>query len=56
MARRIHTAEQIIHTFREVEVLLTHGQSVQHASRRIGITEQTCYHWRSDSARRKPAA
>ncbi len=32
MARRIHTAEQIIHTFREVEVLLTHGQSVQHAS------------------------
>ncbi len=32
MARRIHTADQIIHTLRAVEVLLAHGQSVQHAS------------------------
>ena len=48
MARRIHTAEQIIHKLREVEVLLAQGQSVQQASRQIGVTEQTYYRWRKE--------
>ncbi len=48
MARRMYTAEQIIHRFHEVEVLLTHGQSVQQASRQIGVTEQTYYRWRKE--------
>ena len=46
MARRIYTAAQIIHKLREVEVLLAQGQSVQQASRQIGVTEQTYYRWR----------
>ncbi len=48
MARRIHTSAQIIHKLREVEVLLAQGQSVQQASRQIGVTEQTYYRWRKE--------
>ena len=48
MARRIYTAAQIIHKLREVEVLLAQGQSVQQASRQIGVTEQTYYRWRKE--------
>ncbi len=46
MARRTFTAEQIIGKLREAELLLSQGSSVAEASRKIGVTEQTCYRWR----------
>ena len=48
MGRRTFTAEQIINRLREVEVLLSQGDSVGEASRKIGVTEQTYYRWRRE--------
>ncbi len=48
MGRRAFTAEQIINKLREVEVLLSQGDSVGEASRKIGVTEQTYYRWRRE--------
>ena len=46
MARKRHTAEEIIGKLRAVEVELAKGQSAQQACRKIGVTEQTYYRWR----------
>jgi len=48
MARQGFKPEQIISKLREVEVLLSNGQSVQSAVRQIGVTEQTYYRWRKE--------
>jgi len=48
MGRRTLTAEQIIGKLRQAEVLLSRGDSVGEASRKIGITEQTYYRWRKE--------
>jgi transposase-like protein len=48
MGRRTFTAEQIIGKLREAEVLLSQGDSVGEASRKIGVTEQTYYRWRRE--------
>lgn len=48
MAKRKHTAEQIIAKLREAEVLLAQGQTVAQASRALGVTEQTYYRWRAE--------
>jgi len=48
MGRRTFTAEQIIGKLRQAEVLLSQGDSVGEASRKIGITEQTYYRWRKE--------
>ena len=48
MAKRKHTAEQIIGKLREAEVLLAQGQTVAQVSRALGITEQTYYRWRAE--------
>ena len=48
MGRRTFTAEQIIGKLRQAEVLLSQGNSVGEASRKIGITEQTYYRWRRE--------
>lgn len=48
MGRRTFTPEQIINKLREVEVLLSQGDSVGEASRKIGVTEQTYYRWRRE--------
>jgi transposase-like protein len=48
MSKKRHTAEQIIGKLREAEVLLAQGQTVQEASRSLGITEQTYYRWRKE--------
>jgi transposase-like protein len=48
MGRRTFTAEQIINRLREVEVLLSQGDNVGEASRKIGVTEQTYYRWRRE--------
>ena len=48
MARKRHTAEEIIGKLRAVEVELAKGQSAQQACRKIGVTEQTYYRWRKE--------
>lgn len=48
MAKRKHTAEQIIAKLREAEVLLAQGRTVAQASRALGVTEQTYYRWRAE--------
>jgi len=59
MAKRRHTAEQIISKLREAEVLLAKGEEMPQVFRKLGVTEQTYYRWRkeyggvrSDQARR----
>lgn len=47
MARRRHTPEQVINKLREAEVTIAEGSTVVDAARRIGVTEQTFYRWRS---------
>ena len=48
MARRRHTPEQVINKLREAEVATTEGSTVAGAARRIGVTGQTFYRWRSE--------
>ncbi len=48
MVRRIYTPERIINKLREAEVLLSQGSTVGEATRKIAITEQTCYRWRRE--------
>jgi putative transposase len=59
MAKKRHTAEEVIGKLREAEVLLAQGRSVADAAKAIGVTEQSYYRWRreygglkSDQARR----
>jgi|TARA_B100000315_G_scaffold211921_1_gene209004 transposase-like protein len=46
MARRRHTAEQIITKLREAEVALAQGQTVAQVCKALEVTEQTYYRWR----------
>mgnify|MGYP005663403949 CR=1 FL=1 len=46
MAKKGHTAEQIISKLREVEVLQGQGESLSSAVRSIGVTAHTYYRWR----------
>ncbi len=48
MARKRHTAEQIIGKLREAEVELAKGSSVALVVKRLGVTEQTYYRWRKE--------
>jgi transposase-like protein len=48
MARKRHTAEQIIHKLREVEIALSQGRSVSEACKQIEVTQQTFYRWRKE--------
>jgi putative transposase len=48
MAKRRHTAEQIISKLREAEVTLAKGQLLSRVVRKLGITEQTYYRWRKE--------
>ena len=48
MGRRKHTPEQIINKLREAEVAIAEGSTVAEASRRIGVTQQTFYRWRTE--------
>ena len=48
MARKRHTAEQIIHKLREAEVALSQGQTVKAVCRQLEVTEQTYYRWRKE--------
>ena len=48
MARKRHTAEEIVAKLRQVDVLTGQGQHVSEAIRTIGVTEVTYYRWRSE--------
>ncbi len=48
MAKRRHTAEQIIGTLREAEVELAKDEPISKVVRRLGVTEQTYYRWRKE--------
>ena len=48
MARKRHTAEEIVSKLRQVDVLTAQGRSVAEAVRAIGVTEVTYYRWRSE--------
>ena len=48
MAKRRHTAEQIISKLREAEVMLAKVDPLAKVVRKLGITEQTYYRWRKE--------
>ncbi len=48
MKRKKHTVEQIISKLRQAEVELAKGSTVPQAARKLGITDQTYYRWRSE--------
>ena len=48
MAKRRHTAEQIISKLREAEVLLAKGTKVPPVCRKLGVTEATYYRRRKE--------
>jgi transposase-like protein len=48
MAKKRHTAEQIISKLREAEVLLAKGMKIPQVCRKIGVTDQTYYRWRKE--------
>ncbi len=48
MARKRHTAEEIIGKLREAEVLIAQGKTVAQAARAIGVTEQSYFRWRKE--------
>ncbi len=48
MAKRRHTAEQIIGKLREAEVELAKDEPISKVVRRLGVTEQTYYRWRKE--------
>ena len=48
MARKKHTAEEIITKLREADVLLARGQSMAEVCRQLSISDQTYYKWRKE--------
>ena len=48
MARKRHTAEEIVAKLRQVDVLIAQGRPVADAVRAIGVTEVTYYRWRNE--------
>ena len=48
MAKKRHTAEQIISKLREAEVYLAKGTKMPQVCRKLGVTEQTYYRWRKE--------
>ncbi len=48
MAKKRHTAEQIIAKLREAEVLLAKGTEMALVCRNLSVTQQTYYRWRKE--------
>jgi putative transposase len=48
MARKRYKPEEIVVKLRQVDVLVSQGQSVVDAVRSIGVTDVTYYRWRSE--------
>ena len=48
MPRKRHKPEEIVAKLRQVDILVSQGQSVADAVRTIGVTEVTYYRWRQE--------
>lgn len=48
MPKKYYKAEEIINILRQIEILISQGQTAQMASRGVGISEQTYYRWRKE--------
>ena len=48
MSKKNYTPEQIVTKLREVDVIVSKGQTVAEACRQIGVTETTYYKWRKE--------
>ena len=48
MARKKHTAEEIVAKLRQFDVLTAQGRTVADAVRAIGVAEVTYYRWRNE--------
>ncbi len=48
MARKRYKPEEIVSKLRQVDVLMSQGQSKADAVRQIGVTEVTYYRWRQE--------
>ena len=48
MARKRYKPEEIVAKLRQVDVLVSQGQSVADAVRSIGVADVTYYRWRSE--------
>lgn len=48
MARKQYKPEEIVAKLRQVDVLLSQGQSTADAVRQIGVTETTYFRWRRE--------
>ena len=48
MMRKRHKPEEIVAKLRQVDVLVSQGESVADAIRSIGVTEVTYYRWRQE--------
>ena len=48
MPRRRYKAEEIVAKLRQVDVLVSQGQSMADAIRQIGVSEVTFYRWRQE--------
>ena len=48
MASKRHRPEEAVAKLRQVDVLVSQGQSVAEAIRAIGVTEVTYYRWRRE--------
>jgi len=48
MASKRHTPEQIINKLRQAEVEIANGATIAQVCKKIGVTDQTYYRWRSE--------
>ena len=48
MARKRHSAEEIVNKLREAEVLIANGTTIAQVCKQIGVTDQTYYKWRRE--------
>ena len=48
MSKKRHKPEEIVAKLRQVDVLVSQGQSVADAIRSIGVTEVSYYRWRRE--------
>lgn len=48
MPKKRHEPEEIVAKLRQVDVLVSQGQSLADAIRSIGVTEVTYYRWRQE--------
>ena len=48
MGTKKHKPEEVVAKLRQVDVLVSQGQSVADAIRSIGVTEVTYYRWRKE--------